>query len=419
MTTNATCKFAVGIDVGAEQCALAILRPDRSALGKPLDFANSADGFAFVQHKLTALGVVPTDICIGLEATGLYWENLYYYLQKQGYRLLLLHPGQTHHFAQRRGLRAKTDHLDASTIAHVVLSGDARPVYVPSEQVASYRELVRLQSNLVAEAARYKTEIRGLVELLFPEFGQVFANPATTTAAGLLSSFPSAAAFVAAGGDKVSARLKELAGQRYGRQVASQLVSLAEQSVSSGVARKAREHSLGILLEQLAGVQKHLVALAQEIKQLLDSDPGADNLESVPEFGAKTVAVLRAELGDVERFARAEQLIAYCGLDPTVRESGKWRGPRKISKRGSGEVRRLLYMATLRSIRTAQSAFGDYYRHLVAQGLVKMSAIMAVMRKMLLVAYRLLKSGERYDPTKVWAGAKQQPEPTQEARAAA
>jgi hypothetical protein len=95
-----------------------------------------------------------------------------------------------------------------------VLSGDARPVSVPSEQVASYRELVRLQRNLVAAAARYKTAIRGLVALLFPEFGQVCAAPATTTAAGLLSSLPSAATFGAAGVDKVSARLKELSGQR-------------------------------------------------------------------------------------------------------------------------------------------------------------------------------------------------------------
>jgi transposase len=173
------------------------------------------------------------------------------------------------------------------------------------------------------------------------------------------------------------------------------------------------------LLGQLTAVQKHLAELAREIKQLLGQDAGAGSLESVPEFGAKTVAVLRAELGDVARFAGAEQVIAYCGLDPTVRESGKWRGVRKISKRGSGEVRRLLYLAALRSIRTAGSAFGDYYRHLVRQGVAKMSAIMAVMRKMLLVAYRLLKSGGCYDPTKVWAGAKQQPEPTQEARAAA
>jgi transposase len=47
----------------------------------------------------------------------------------------------------QRGLRAKTDRLDASTIARVLLSGEARIGYVPDEQIASYRELVRLHTQ--------------------------------------------------------------------------------------------------------------------------------------------------------------------------------------------------------------------------------------------------------------------------------
>jgi hypothetical protein len=67
-----------------------------------------------------------------------------------------------------------------------------------------------------------------------------------------------------------------------------------------------------------------------------------------------------------------------------------------------------------------QSAFGDYYRHLVEQGLSKMSALMAVMRKMLLVMYGLLKHGGVYDASKVWSDPERQPAATgEEARAAA
>jgi transposase len=54
--------------------------------------------------------------------------------------LRLLHSEQTHHFHQQLGLRAKTDRLDAMTIASVLLSGEARIGYVPSERVALYRE---------------------------------------------------------------------------------------------------------------------------------------------------------------------------------------------------------------------------------------------------------------------------------------
>ena len=97
--------------------------------------------------------------------------------------------------------------------------------------------------------------------------------------------------------------------------------------------------------------------------------------------------------------------MAYAGLDVTVRESGKWKGQRKLSKRGSGMLRRFLFLAALGSVRErSKSAFGAYYRALEARGLRGYRALVAVMRKMLVVAYHLLKSGEQYDPSKVWRG---------------
>jgi hypothetical protein len=124
-------------------------------------------------------------------------------------------------------------------------------------------------------------------------------------------------------------------------------------------------------------------------------------LQQIQEFGPKTVAVLRAELGDVDRFARTDQIIAYGGMDIEIKESGRWKGKAKLSKRGSGLLRRMLYLAALRSTHTDGSAFGAYYHRLVARGLNKGSALMAVMRKMLAVAAHLLKYPEAYEPTKV------------------
>ncbi len=85
-------------------------------------------------------------------------------------------------------------------------------------------------------------------------------------------------------------------------------------------------------------------------------DPGVKGLQQVPEFGPKTVAVLRAELGDVQRFARTDEVIAYGGMDIEIKESGLWKGKAKLSKRGSGLLRRMLYLAALRSIHQTGSA---------------------------------------------------------------
>ena len=134
--------------------------------------------------------------------------------------------------------------------------------------------------------------------------------------------------------------------------------------------------------------QKHLAELEEELAKFLDGDEEAKGLQSVKEFGPKTKAVLRAELGDVQRFARVDQAVAYVGLDLQVKESGKWKGKTKLSKRGSGLVRQVLYMTALSCLRrhNKTSAFRAYYDTLVARGLKGKQALVALMRKLLTVA---------------------------------
>ncbi len=158
---------------------------------KPTKFANATPGFSLLQEQLERLGVPPSQLLIGLEATSRYGENLYRFLEQRGYQLCLLHPRQTHQFAQQRGLRAKTDQLDASTIARMLLSGEARRGYVPTELIVTYHELVRLHSQLSDDIARYKDEIHALLSVLFPEFTQVFLDPCRPTALAVLKRYRS------------------------------------------------------------------------------------------------------------------------------------------------------------------------------------------------------------------------------------
>src|SRR6266513_545165 len=119
-------QYVVGVDIGMELCSFCILTPEKSQLVKPATIPNGASGFAQLHEKL---------------------------------KLLRLPPRQTHEFAQRRGLRAKTDKLDAQTITRVLLSGEARPGYVPGELITAYRELVRLHTQLTDEVQRYRNAI--------------------------------------------------------------------------------------------------------------------------------------------------------------------------------------------------------------------------------------------------------------------
>src|SRR5258708_31429481 len=100
----------------------------------------------------------------------------------------LLHPGQTHLFHRQQGLRAKTDRLDAMTIARTAARVEKRAwATFEAEQVATYREVVRLHTQLSEEAARYKNQIQALVVVLFPEFCQIFAEPCLPIALAVLN----------------------------------------------------------------------------------------------------------------------------------------------------------------------------------------------------------------------------------------
>jgi transposase len=309
-TGGAAPRYIVELDVGSATCLVAVLTPDKRVVRKPFAIANAGAGFTQLAQQLAQLGCAPHAILVGLEATGRYWENVYYFLQQRGSRLVLLHPAQPHQFAQRRGLRAKTDKLDALTIARALLSDDVRPAYVPNELTATYRDLVRLHSNLSDEAARYKNEIQDLLVVLFPEFTQVFKDPTRKTALAVLRAYPSAHAIAAVGREAIAAILQATAPRNYGLDTADRLVALATRSSASPVAVAARGRSLAILADQLSHTQTNIAELDREIEALLRRDDGATGLHSVPEFGAKTIAVLRAELGEVERFQRSDQVVA-------------------------------------------------------------------------------------------------------------
>ena len=320
------------------------------------------------EEKLTQLDATPKQIIIGMEATSRYHENLYHELEQKGYQMRLLHPGQTHHYHQQQGLRAKTDRLDAMTIARVLLSGEARVGYIPNEQIATYRELVRLHTQLSEEAARYQNQIQVLVVVLFPEFSQIFADPCLPSALAVLKAYPDAQAVAQAGVEEVYRVLRSVPAAHFGRPTAKKLVLAAQTSISSGRALTGRASSLRILCDQLEHTQANLNRLEGELERLITTDPGTKGLRQMPELGPKTVAVVRAELGEVNRFTRTDQAVAYAGMDIEIKESGKFKGKAKLSKRGSGLLRQILYLAAIRSIHLEGSAFGAYYHHLVERG---------------------------------------------------
>ena len=153
-----------------------------------------------------------------------------------------------------------------------------------------------------------------------------------------------------------------------------------------------------------ASIEGHVAYLQQEIAQterLIRQHMALQTqyllLVSIPGIGAATAALLLAEI-NFAAFGNARQVAAFVGVVPRLRQSGSSvRGRSKLSKIGSSRVRRALYFPAMTALRCSPSmqAWADGLR---ARGKCEMQIIGAVMRKLIHLAFGVLKSRQPYDP---------------------
>jgi transposase len=158
-----------------------------------------------------------------------------------------------------------------------------------------------------------------------------------------------------------------------------------------------------------AGIEAHLDYLEQAIAEVermirekIDNDPDLKQqrelLDSIPGLGDKTIPVLLSYYGGSLRFAKAKEAAAFAGLDPRQHESGSSvRGKPRLSKVGHSALRKALYMPAMVAI--TKTIWGRAFRdRLKASGKPPMVIIGAMMRKLVHVAFGVLKSGKPFDP---------------------
>lgn len=119
-------------------------------------------------------------------------------------------------------------------------------------------------------------------------------------------------------------------------------------------------------------------------------------LTSVIGIGEKTAWSLLAYIGDIQFFSSAKQVASYAGLTPKIIQSGTSINKSCLSKLGHRRLRKSLYMPALTAIRYNAHLKG-FYERLVSNGKPKKVAIVAVMRKLLVLSYGVLKSEKEYD----------------------
>lgn len=170
------------------------------------------------------------------------------------------------------------------------------------------------------------------------------------------------------------------------------------------------QNRLGVSINKIAqrsiraiirSLEKQILDIKKEIKSIVKNDiklqEQVDLLTSIGGIGEKTAWSILAYIGDVSLFSNSNQITSYVGLNPQIEQSGTSVDKSSLSKMGNKLLRKSLYMPAIVA-KKYNPLMKNLYERMISQGKPKKVALCAVMRKLIVLAYGVLKSGRDFDP---------------------
>jgi len=261
-----------------------------------------------------------------------------------------------------KNVKRKTDADDANKLVRLAALGQINPVHIPAPAVRERRHLLEYRAALVAEQTRCKNRIR-----------------ATLVLQGL--KLPS-------GKKGWSIAARETLAQHV-----RPLTECDPTELWRGVLQTELKH--------LAQVEQLVAAVTGKLDQLAQADPQVARLRTIPGVGPRTAEVIVTVLDQPDRFATRRQVAAYAGLVPRRWQSGQMDRSGRITKRGSPLLRAILNQSAWIAVRCNPELRAFFLRIGGGQKKRKKQAIVAVMRKLLVIAWALLRDETTYQATRL------------------
>lgn len=391
----------VGIDVAKEKSWYCILSPSGSVYRKPFEVSNCGKGLSSVLAVLKKVeetfGSWPTLV---IESTGHYSSRLIHFFTRNTLPVILINPIQSHSIKNSGIRKTKTDKLDCEELARLPFMLELR-VYEPkTPEMADLQTLCRTLQHCSEQKVAALNQLVAALDQVWFGFTKIFPNLSSKTSMEFLTRYPSPAAFLSASQEMVISLI--MANSRRGQAYAEKKYALLKQSAyeaqSSGIQSEALFTCISVFVNSMKHTIEQMNRLNQEIEALSVHIPDIALLKSIPGLGENLAPLIAAEIGGIHRFKKAKQLVAYCGVDPSVRQSGNFTGTHnKVTKRGSPYLRRALYIAATVTIRKApngsfvNSVLYDYYKE-KTKSKAKKQALGAVMNKLLHIIFSVLKN---------------------------
>lgn len=387
--------FYVGIDIAKVNHQAAIVDDDGKLVGVNFSFTNTVSGGEKFVAQLVKNDVDKDNVLIGMEATGHYWLSLYTFLSNLGYDLVVINPIQTDAYRKLSIRKAKTDPIDSKLIANLIRTHNYKISSFVKEDIFALRQLTRYRMSLVDNCSDLKRQTIALLDQVFPEYDKQFSDVFGVTSKELLSQCPTPEDILAISTRKLSSLLDKNSRGRFGTEKAKELKDSASKTFGIKFAKDAFSFQIKQLISQIGFIEEQVKELDDELKVLL---AGLNSpITTITGIGPVTGAIILSELGDISRFPDPSKIVAFAGLDASVKESGNFVGTQNhISKRGSPYLRRAIWTsAQIAAIH--DPVLHEYYLSKRAQGKHHGTAIGAVATKLIRIIYAILTTNKPYE----------------------
>lgn len=392
--------FTLGIDIAKYRHNASLLNEKGELLFGNFAFNNDQKGLDKLLGRLKSLGLSPSQILVGMEATGHYWMLLYQHLKESKFEVLIINPLVTR---ARRNIAvrgSKTDALDSLLIAKILRETDLKTSAHPDAETKELRDLTRLRFECQQEATALKIRLISLLDLVFPEYHALFRDIAGSASRELLRRFPSAEDLAKVDIRRLTSILRKASRGRLGRTKAEAVKQAAINSFARQFSQRALVlqikyllEQLDLLLTQIAELDREIKQYFQEIQRLLKTIPGLGQVWS-PTVLAEVMPVFHPENPN-----GGDAFVALAGLDPRVDQTGQQPAKARMSKRGSKYLRTAVMEAANVAVFIAKDPmFCQVYERQRNKNKNHLVALSHVANKMLHVIFSVMKNQKTYTP---------------------
>jgi len=384
----------IGIDIGKNKHEATLIDANGTIIGKSIKFENSTAGFNKLISSIDTYNTSNDKFVFSMEATGHYWLALFSKLVESGYNVQVINPLQTDACRKFYIRETKNDSKDSFLIAQVTRFNGYSKTNLPDEVMISLKELSRFRTFLVDDISDYKRKATVVLDKIFPEYTQIFSDTFGKTSKEILTKYPLPKDILNEDLESLTKVLSTSSKGRLGYSKAEQLQNLAKDSFGIKFATEALVMEIKSIISTIEHLQNQVSELDEKIAVLLRSLD--TTIETIPGIGPILGAIIVSEIGDINRFNHASKLVAYAGIDPTVKQSGEFNGTKnRMSKRGTPYLRRALWTAAV------VAAFNDpnlheYYLKKKAEGKHHGTIIGAIARKLIYRIFIVLKDNVPY-----------------------